>query len=103
VQSHALSESDVISFIYEVRQTKKKNKSQQFLLVSTMSCVMYVFNYCTCEKTYRFDLSWYREQQNEADNVTNICFNMQPYSDFDINCNSLVYVMDKYGACLVNL
>ena len=87
LQSLKLTESEVISAIFD--------GGQNYLLISTISCQIYLLNYITREYIYGIDLN---------DRVpNNMCYFMQPYFKFDSQLNPIVLFMDRVGICLVNL
>lgn len=109
-QALALSESETITYIYEVNakqffKYQKSTKANQFLLVANTQSVVYVLNYCTCEKMYRFDVANYRcqERARAANMQISCCYFMKPYFHFDILENPVVYLVDNFGACFINL
>ena len=44
-----------------------------------------------------------QEMQSLQKNWTNLCYYMGPYTGFDMQNNALIIMLDKYGACLINL
>lgn len=78
-------------------------KNPHFFLAATVSCQIYLVNLAQNEFLCKFDMEQYRASQNlgtnalnntTAQNQANMCFFVQPYSEFDIQTNPLVLVMD---------
>jgi hypothetical protein len=72
------------------------------LLIGTIDCRIYVYNYAACECLMFFDLGDYRQKQGYKFDK-NLCYYMSPYSQFDTVFNPVVLVLDKFGASLINL
>lgn len=59
--SFKLHESEVINSIYVVA----KQEVFKYLLVSTVSCQIYVINYQSCQQIHKFDMQLHRTLQLE--------------------------------------
>lgn len=79
-----IPECDAITYIYEVvlNQLSKanRNKPDQFILLGSINCLVYLINYGTNECIYKFDLPAYRVNMNYPTNdQTNILGFLVPY------------------------
>lgn len=89
----------------------QKSKPNQFLLVGSVNCKIFVINYNSQEMILKFDLEQSRIQQFSAaakksakgSETPNMLAFMTTYGEFDMFTNSMILVQDRYGICMLNL